>query len=90
MAAGNKGLPISNQQELAIMEFDFQEARNSLHKLNNKISQILVYAELLQMTLTGEKERERVKIIISGALESREITSKLMSDFPRKEDSETV
>jgi DNA-binding protein YbaB len=67
------------------MEFDFREARSSLHKLNNKISQILVYAELLQMNLTGEKERERVQIIISGALESREITAKLMNEMPRAE-----
>jgi hypothetical protein len=49
------------------MEFDFQEARSCLHQLNNKISQVLVYGELLQMTLTGDKERERLKIIISGA-----------------------
>jgi hypothetical protein len=67
------------------MEFDFQEARSCLHQLNNKISQVLVYGELLQMTLTGDKERERLKIIISGALESREITSKLMGLFPKGE-----
>jgi|WetSurMetagenome_2_1015567.scaffolds.fasta_scaffold57321_1 hypothetical protein len=65
------------------MELDFQEARSCLHQLNNKISQVLVYSELLQMSVTGEKERERLKIIISGALESRELTAKLMSLFPK-------
>jgi hypothetical protein len=65
------------------MEFDFQEARNSLHKLNNKIAQVLVYAELLQLSLTSEKDKERIKIIITGALESRDITAKLMNDMPK-------
>jgi hypothetical protein len=65
------------------MEFDFQEARNSLHKLNNKIAQILVYAELLQLSLASEKDKERIKIIIAGALESRDITAKLMNDMPK-------
>ena len=65
------------------MEFDFNEARNSLHKLNNKIAQILVYAELLQLNLTSEKDKERIKVIISGALDSREITAKLMNEMPK-------
>ncbi len=65
------------------MEPDFHEARSCLHQLNNKISQVLVYAELLQMGVTGEKERERLKIIISGALESRELTAKLMNLIPK-------
>jgi hypothetical protein len=70
------------------MEFDFREARKDLHQLNNKISQILVYAELLQMNLGGEKERERLKIIISGALESREITARLQSHMPKPDSPE--
>jgi len=65
------------------MEFNFNEARNSLHKLNNKIAQILVYAELLQLSLTNEKDRERIKVIISGALDSRDITAKLMNEMPK-------
>ncbi len=71
------------------MEFDFQEARNSLHKLNNKIAQVLVYAELLQLNLTSEKDKERVQIIIAGALESRDITAKLMNDMPKVVRDET-
>ena len=69
------------------MEYDFDQARNSLHKLNNKIAQILVYAELLQLNLTNEKDKERVKIIISGALESRDITAKLMIEMPKSGDA---
>jgi hypothetical protein len=67
------------------MDFDFQRARNSLHDLNNKIAQILAYAELLQLSLTGEKERERIRLVIAGALESRQITASLMSDMPKAE-----
>jgi light-regulated signal transduction histidine kinase (bacteriophytochrome) len=69
------------------MDFDFQEARNSLHQLNNKIAQILAYAELLQMGLTQEKQKERIKLVIAGALESREITAKLMQSMPIGESS---
>ncbi len=65
------------------MDFDFREARNSLHQLNNKIAQILAYAELLQMSLTNEKQKERIRLVIAGALESREITAKLMRDMPK-------
>jgi hypothetical protein len=65
------------------MDFDFQKARNSLHQLNNKIAQVLAYAELLQLSLAGEKEKERIKLVIAGALESREITARLMNDMPR-------
>jgi hypothetical protein len=72
------------------MEFDFQEARNSLHKLNNKIAQILVYAELLQLSLTSEKDKERIKIIITGALDSRDIIAKLMNDMPKVGRDETL
>ncbi len=67
------------------MDFDFSQARDSVHKLNNKIAQILVYAELLQLNLSNEKDKERIKVIISGALESREITAKLMNDMPKGE-----
>jgi hypothetical protein len=67
----------------AFMDFDFQKARNSLHHLNNKIAQILAYAELLQLSLKDEKEKERIKLVISGALESRQITASLMSDMPK-------
>jgi len=67
----------------SVMDFDFQKARNSLHQLNNKIAQVLAYAELLQLSLAGEKEKERIKLVIAGALESREITARLMNDMPR-------
>jgi light-regulated signal transduction histidine kinase (bacteriophytochrome) len=72
------------------MDFDFQEARNSLHQLNNKIAQILAYAELLQMGLTQEKKKERIKLVIAGALESREITAKLMQSMPKGESSHNM
>ncbi|HVN78287.1 MAG TPA: hypothetical protein VMW38_04760 [Terriglobia bacterium] len=72
------------------MEYDFNQARNSLHKLNNKIAQILVYAELLQLNLTNEKDKERVKVIISGALESRDITAKLMIEMPKSGDGASL
>ena len=65
------------------MDFDFQKARNSLHQLNNKVAQILAYAELMQLGLTGEKEKERIKFIIAGALECRQITASLMTDMPK-------
>jgi hypothetical protein len=71
------------------MNFDFQEARNSLHQLNNKIAQILAYAELLQMSLSQEKQKERIKLVIAGALESREITAKLMQSMPKGESLHT-
>ena len=67
------------------MDFDFQEAGNLLHQLNNKIAQILAYAELLQMGLTQDKQKERIKLVIAGALESREITAKLMHQMPKVE-----
>jgi len=67
------------------MDFDFEETRNLLHQLNNKIAQILAYAELLQMGLTQDKQKERIKLVIAGALESREITAKLMHQMPKTE-----
>jgi hypothetical protein len=67
----------------APMDFDFQKARNSLHQLNNKVAQILAYAELMQLSLTGEKEKERIKLIIAGALECRQITATLMNEMPK-------
>jgi len=71
------------------MDFDFQEARNSLHQLNNKIAQILAYAEFLQMSFSQEKQKERIKLVIVGALESREITAKLMQSMPKDESLHT-
>jgi hypothetical protein len=65
------------------MDFDFEKARNSLHQLNNKIAQILAYAELLQLSLTNEKDKERIKFVVTGALESRQIAASLMSDMPK-------
>ncbi len=65
------------------MDFDFHQARIALHQLNNKIAQILAYAELLQLSLSTEKEKERIRLVIAGALESREITAKLMMDMPK-------
>jgi hypothetical protein len=67
------------------MGFDFQSARVSLHRLNNKIAQILVYAELVQLNLSNERDKERIKVVISGALESREITNRLMNEMPKGE-----
>jgi hypothetical protein len=67
----------------ASMDFDFQKARNSLHQLNNKVAQILAYAELMQLSLAGEKEKERIKLVIAGALECRQITASLMNDMPK-------
>jgi hypothetical protein len=67
------------------MDFDFDKARNSLHQLNNKIAQILAYAELLQLSLSSEKEKERIKFVITGALECRQIVASLMNDMPKAE-----
>jgi len=72
------------------MDFDFLEARNSLHQLNNKIAQILAYAELLQMGLTEEKQKERIRLVVAGALESREITAKLMQSMPKVESPKNI
>jgi hypothetical protein len=65
------------------MDFDFEKVRNSLHQLNNKVAQVLAYAELMQLSLTGEKEKERIRLIIAGALECRQITASLMRDIPK-------
>lgn len=70
------------------MDFDFHQARIALHQLNNKIAQILAYAELLQMSLSNAKEKERIKLVIAGALESREITAKLMNEMPKGSQSD--
>jgi hypothetical protein len=67
------------------MGFDFQNARLSLHRLNNKIAQILVYAELVELNLSNERDKERIRVVISGALESREITNKLMKEMQEGE-----
>ncbi|HKZ43127.1 MAG TPA: hypothetical protein VJ044_19370 [Candidatus Hodarchaeales archaeon] len=67
------------------MELDLSKTRNSLHQLNNKIAQILAYAELLQLSLTNEKEKERIKLIIKGALDARDIIAVLMTEIPRSE-----
>jgi hypothetical protein len=67
------------------MGFDFENARLSLHRLNNKIAQILVYAELIQLNLSNERDKERIKVVISGALESAEITNKLMKEMSEGE-----
>ncbi|MEW5976554.1 MAG: hypothetical protein AB1898_12200 [Acidobacteriota bacterium] len=66
---------------------DVREGRHLLHQLNNKMAQVLAYAELLQMSLSTEKEKERVKYIISGALEARQITAQLMAQMPKSDDS---
>ena len=65
------------------MELDLNKTRNSLHQLNNKIAQILAYAELLQLGLVNEKEKERIKLVIKGALEARDIISLIMKEIPR-------
>jgi hypothetical protein len=79
----SQGFRVAVSLEEAYMDFDFQKARNSLHQLNNKVAQILAYAELMQLGLTGEKEKERIKLVIAGALECRQITASLMNDMPK-------
>jgi hypothetical protein len=37
----------------------------------------------MQLSLTGEKEKERIKLVIAGALECRQITASLMIDMPK-------
>ena len=67
------------------MELDLKKTRDSLHQLNNKVAQILNYAELLQLSLNGDKEKERIKLVINGALEARDIIASLMTELPRSE-----
>jgi hypothetical protein len=67
------------------MELDLNQTRNSLHQLNNKVAQILAYAELLQLSLTNEKEKERIKLIIKGALDARDIIALIMKEIPRSD-----
>jgi len=69
------------------MELDLNKTRDSLHQLNNKIAQVLAYAELLQLSLSSDREKERIKLIIRGALEARDIIAALMSELPRSEHS---
>jgi len=67
------------------MELDLNKTRDSLHQLNNKVAQVLAYSELLQLSLNSEKEKERIKLVIKGALEARDIIAALMTDLPRSE-----
>jgi hypothetical protein len=69
------------------MELDLNKTRDSLHQLNNKIAQVLAYAELLQLSLSSDREKERIKLVIRGALEARDIIAALMSELPRIEHS---
>ena len=69
------------------MELDLNKTRDSLHQLNNKIAQVLAYAELLQLSLSSDREKERIKLVIRGALEARDIIAALMSELPRSEHS---
>ena len=67
------------------MELNLNKTRDSLHQLNNKVAQVLAYAELLQLSLTSDKEKERIKLVIKGALEARDIIAALMTELPRSE-----
>jgi hypothetical protein len=67
------------------MELDVNKTRDALHQLNNKVAQVLAYAELLQLCLNSDKEKERIKLVIKGALEARDIIADLMTDIPRSE-----
>jgi uncharacterized protein YciW len=69
------------------MELNLNKTRDSLHQLNNKVAQVLAYAELLQLSLTSDKEKERIKLVIKGALEARDIIAALMTELPRSEHS---
>lgn len=40
------------------------------HKLNNQLGVVLANAELLESRLTGDGERERAGLVVSGALEA--------------------
>jgi uncharacterized protein YciW len=67
------------------MRVDLNKTRDSLHQLNNKVAQVLAYAELMQLSLESEKEKERLKLVIKGALEARDIIAVLMTELPRNE-----
>jgi len=67
------------------MRVDLNKTRDSLHQLNNKVAQVLAYAELMQLSLENEKEKERIKLVIKGALEARDIIAVLMTELPRSE-----
>jgi hypothetical protein len=69
------------------MERDLNRTRDALHQLNNKVAQVLAYAELLQLSLNSDKEKERIKLVIRGALEARDIIATLMTELPRSEHS---
>ena len=69
------------------MEGDLNKTRDALHQLNNKVAQVLAYAELLQLSLNSDKEKERIKLVIRGALEARDIIAALMTELPRSEQS---
>ena len=71
------------------MEFSLNKTRDSLHQLNNKVAQILAYAELLQLSVNSDKEKERVRLVVKGALEARDIIASLMTEIPRIDSQET-
>jgi hypothetical protein len=70
------------------MEFSLNKTRDSLHQLNNKVAQILAYAELLQLSLNSDKEKERARLVVKGALEARDIIASLMTEIPRIDSQE--
>ena len=70
------------------MELNVKKTRDSLHQLNNKVAQILAYAELLQLSLHGDKEKERITLVVKGALEARAIIASLMTEIPRIDSQE--
>ena len=71
------------------MEFSLNKTRDSLHQLNNKVAQILAYAELLQLSVNSDKEKERVRLVVKGALEAPDIIASLMTEIPRIDSQET-
>ena len=69
---------------VARMKLDLNKTRDSLHQLNNKVAQVLAYAELMQLSLDSDKEKERIKLVIKGALEARDIIAALMTELASK------
>jgi len=46
------------------------ELTQLFHRLNNQLGVVLANAELLEARVTGESERARAALVVSGALEA--------------------
>jgi len=64
-------------------EIDFQDLRQWLHDLNNRVGVILALSELLQLEQLSPKAAERTRTIEEKTLEVRELLQKISERYIR-------